>query len=147
MGRPYRPGKITHLPYLVERHGSAIEYDLLTLPGLTLPDVSLRANLRNRAVTWRRLAVILQNLPPGCAFHESLTGSRWTIADHLLADQFDLAAVAGGVTEQGSKKPIRARRPADVQKAAEQQDLRTRMAREQRARRQRRRQQEGGAGG
>jgi hypothetical protein len=136
VGRSRRPGKIAGLAFLLQQHHDALEFDAWSV-GKDLLDL-----YRGR-MTWRQLKVLVDGLGPDSALARACTPGGWTSINHQLADLFDLTAVAGQVVPQGSKKPIRAWRPSDAEKAAKEQERRTRMAREQKARRK----QRGGAGG
>lgn len=74
-------GKILGLLDLIDDHGEAIEFDLITL-GLRL------RNLGSKNFSWRDLYVIVTHLPASSATHRSVLGdeeTEWTLTNHLLA--------------------------------------------------------------
>lgn len=82
MGRSVRDqhGGIRGLAELIDSHGEAIEYELITR-GLHLDD------LGSAPLTWRDLKVLLRHLPPGNALQRERLGEAayWTADTYLLA--------------------------------------------------------------
>lgn len=80
-------GEIARLHRLLTEHGEAIEADLQQFHGIALSD------LTTGRLTWRRLGVLVEELPPGSALAARLNPSmRWSNTEHLLAALVDLAA-------------------------------------------------------
>ncbi len=83
-------GKIASLIDLLRRHGPAIEADLRRFYTVDLCD------LGTARLTWRRLWVLLESLPPESAFVRKLAGvaATWSTTDYLLAHLIDIEMVA-----------------------------------------------------
>ena len=82
-------GGILGLLTLIDEHGEAIEYDLISL-GLRLRD------LGTDKLSWRDLAVIARQLPRESALARAMVeeSSQWGVTEHLLALVVDVLAVA-----------------------------------------------------
>lgn len=83
-----RYGGILSLVALVEEHGSAIDYDLLTLTQYALTDVG-------SSLPWSRFRSFIQHLPLGSALMRELEPEQAYWSDgartaDVLADVFDL---------------------------------------------------------
>lgn len=105
----YRPGGILGLCRLLEEHGGAIRYDLLTV-GRTLDD------LGTRRLTWTDLLAVVQHAPPGSALSRSLHGefALWSPNEYLLALVADLLQAANWQRGGGKgTKPKPLARPTD----------------------------------
>lgn len=86
-------------------------------------------------MTWRERHVLVTNLPPDSALWRRVNPHwQFQTINHQLADLYDLYAIGAGVTPQSSKKPVKALRPGDLDKAEKTQDIREQRARAQRAR-------------
>lgn len=74
-----KPGGILGLCDLIESHGEAIEYDLITL--------GLRLDQLGDGLSWRDLWVIVRQSPVDSAFARSSAGESvaWGLSEHLLA--------------------------------------------------------------
>ncbi|WP_228794721.1 DUF5361 domain-containing protein, partial [Nocardia cyriacigeorgica] len=81
-----RRGGILSLCSLIEEHGEAIEYDLISL-GLRLRD------LGSDSLSWRDLKVIVQQSPRESAIARSVNPevSMWGIDQQLMAELVDVA--------------------------------------------------------
>lgn len=107
-GIPDQPGGILALCRLIERHGEAIEYDLL-MAGRHIDELG-------ESLSWRDLQVLLRRwqVTPGFAVCEAVQGSeQWSTEAQLLAHVFDQIA-SGNWIAQGNKnapKPKRLPRP------------------------------------
>lgn len=90
-------GGIVGLVRLLNEHGEAIEYELLTI-GRHID------NLGTRRLTWRDLKVVALGSPPGGALHRSIDplGAGWTADTYLLAAVADYEALS--VWQRGGKK-------------------------------------------
>lgn len=100
-------GGITGLVLLIEKHGPAIEYDLIKL-GLRL------RQLGTDALSWRDLLVIVQHSERGTALNAAMHPDHapWGLSEHLLAVVAD-AVIAGnwmqskdGQKNRNRPKPI-----------------------------------------
>lgn len=82
-------GGIIGLVRLLEEHGEAIEYELLTV-GKHIDD------LGTRRLSWRDLKVVATQAPPKGALHRALDpeGWAWSSDTYLIAGLIDLGAVA-----------------------------------------------------
>jgi hypothetical protein len=82
-------GGIVGLVRLLNEHGEAIEYELLTI-GRNLE------HLGTRHLSWRDLKVVVNQAPPGGALHRSLDpkGWAWGADTYMLAGLVDLTAAA-----------------------------------------------------
>ena len=83
-----RFGGILGLVALVEEHGSAIDYDLLTLTSYSLDDIG-------DGLPWSRFRSFIRHLPAGSALYRELEPDQALWSDGLrtadvLADIFDL---------------------------------------------------------
>ncbi|WP_156175102.1 MULTISPECIES: hypothetical protein [unclassified Leucobacter] len=104
----HRAGGILALCRLIDRHGNAIEYDLL-MAGRSLDDLGY-------SLSWRDLQVLVKRWQrtPGTATCESVQGvEHWTVTEQLLATAID--ALNTGNWQRGqnrnSPKPKRIPRP------------------------------------
>lgn len=104
------PGGIISLVELVVSHGSALDYDLLTLTRYTLDDIG--ADL-----SWERLLHFVQHLPATSALVREMEPdmAQWVdgraLAD-ILADMFDLLqSFLGTYVNANSKKKSRRLKP------------------------------------
>lgn len=95
-------GGIEGLLRLLDEHGEAVEYDLITL-GLRLDD------LGTERLTWRDLWVIVHHLPRTSALSRAIGGSdaEWGLTDHLLAVAVDAIEVGNWQrASSGRKSPL-----------------------------------------
>lgn len=117
MGRRHRGrdgrhgGGIAELRHIIEEHGAALDYDLLTKTNYQLRDVG-------GALSWGALLHFVQFLPRDSALRQDAApttdAERWTRGDAtatILADLFDLVAqLRAEVAVKGSDhKPKRPR--------------------------------------
>lgn len=98
------PGGIASLVRLLDEHGEAVEYDLITL-GLRL---EWRGTPR---LSWRDLLVIVQQSPRTSAPSREVNGAvaAWSVTDYLLADIYDVLANANWQRANAGKKSPSAR--------------------------------------
>lgn len=91
------PGGILGLVRLLDEHGEAVEYDLITL-GLRLEW------LGSPVLSWRDLVVIIRESPRTSALSRSIHGeaAAWGPLEHLAAAQLD--ALNGGNWQRGGGK-------------------------------------------
>lgn len=80
-------GGISGLVALLTEHGDAVEADLQAEYGVDLADL---LNLK----TWRRLLVLLLQLPPTSRLARVLHGEQWSLSEHLLASTVDALNLA-----------------------------------------------------
>lgn len=92
-------GGIFGLLDLLDEHGEAVEYDLITL-GLRLSD------LGTPRLTWRDLWVIVHHLPAGAALSRAVAGedALWALTDHLLAVLIDATQLGNWQRENAGRK-------------------------------------------
>ncbi|MCC5781374.1 hypothetical protein CRM73_00125 [Kocuria sp. CCUG 69068] len=87
------PGGITDLAGLLEEHGEAIEFDLLsTGGGYRLRWLDSATTMAARDFNWRDLYVIVEFAPRSSALVLSTDGSEaveWDLTRHLLASMAD----------------------------------------------------------
>lgn len=106
-------GGIFALCRLIEDHGEAIEYDLMTrTPVLRLRDVG------TDSFPWRDLDIFVRNLPRDSALAYSFHGDKvlWGPKEHLLADLVDVArwmqwSKTKDASKTGAKPPAPIERP------------------------------------
>ncbi|MGV9676206.1 DUF5361 domain-containing protein [Nocardia sp. NPDC003482] len=94
-----RPGGILSLDALLEEHGEAIEYDLITL-GLRL------SQLGEASLSWRDLRAIVRWLPADSALSRAANPEehRWQLTQQLLADMTEsLRWLVWSKTEDGAR--------------------------------------------
>lgn len=113
-GEPGRPGGIRGLAALLTEHGEAIEADLTEYYGVDLADV-----FRGR-LSWRRLGVLIRGLPVESRLTATLPHveaddddgpvARWTHAEYLMADLYDLLLAVNSSQEQPKPYPRPRRR-------------------------------------
>jgi hypothetical protein len=106
-------GGIIGLVQLLNEHGEAIEYELLTI-GKHISD------LGTKRLSWRDLKVVVTQSPPRGALHRSIDpkGWGWSADTYLLAALTDLSA-AGNWQRAGNKnkpRPTPVPRPNQVKK-------------------------------
>lgn len=102
-------GGIVGLVELLNSHGEAIEYELLTI-GKHIDQ------LGTRRLTWRDLKVVALGSPPNGALHRSVDpeAAAWTPATYLAAALVDYQALAlWQNSKKGSPKPRPVPRPHD----------------------------------
>lgn len=94
-GHGGNPGGIAELCQLIEEHGAALEYDLLTMTGYQLRDVG-------GALSWGALLHFAMHLPRTSVLSQELTPltdtERWTdgtVTAPLLADLIDVVNSIG----------------------------------------------------
>lgn len=92
-GERHDPGGIAELARLVDEHGPALDYDLITRTRYQLRDIG-------GALSWGALRHFVQFLPRSSALHQDIQpytdAERWTRGDataSLLADIYDLLAM------------------------------------------------------
>lgn len=87
-GPGHQRGGIGGLVALLSEHGEAIEADLQRYYGLALGDVT------TGRLSWRRLRVLVAQLPPDSALARALNGpaADWAPTEYLLAHVVDLLA-------------------------------------------------------
>lgn len=106
-------GGITGLHRLLTEHGEALEADLAEHYGKRLRD------LITGAMTWRELACYVKGLPQESRVAREMHGevASWSTTDRILADVFDVLAVAnwqrGG--NKNAPRPQAYPRPKDKQ--------------------------------
>ena len=101
-------GGIFALCRLIDRHGEAVEYDLL-MAGRSLDDLG-------DTLTWRDLKVLTGRwmVTPGFALCDAVAGvTHWGVTDQLLADLLDEVRLNTWVTsgKSSAPKPKRMKRP------------------------------------
>jgi len=94
---------------LIERFGEAIEYDLLTMCGWSLDDLTV-------AFSWRDLWILVRRWQktPGTATCDAVQGAEhWTVTDQLLATIYDVLQHANWqrLGKRSAPKPKRLPRP------------------------------------
>jgi hypothetical protein len=105
----YVSGGSLGLLELLEEHGEAIEADLQRFYGLPLAGC---------LHDWRRLGVLVRQLPPEAALYRSMFGEKalWGSQEHLLALIADILNAAnwqrGG--DKNAKRPKPLPRPGDL---------------------------------
>ena len=79
-----RAGGIISLARLIDKHESAIEYDLLTRAGMSLEDVPAR-------LSWHSLACFVRHLDANSALYADMYPKHagWDYERAMLADIFD----------------------------------------------------------
>lgn len=82
----------------------------------------------------RKIWTIIRHLPPGSAVSRAVDPEQWRLEHHMLADVYDLVAIADGVHVKDSKTPIRYERPAMRAEREEQERKRAAMLRDDRGR-------------
>lgn len=106
------PGGILALCRLIERHGEALEFDLLTA-GWSLDDLGVTLSWRDLQVLVRRWQVL-----PGSALCASVQGvEHWPITDQLLAEILDTLNTANWQRIGKSYAPRPKRFPRPWEKA------------------------------
>lgn len=110
------PGGIAGLLRLLDEHGEAVEYDLISL-GLRLDD------LGTPALSWRDLLVIVTNLPRTSALARDIVGedALWGVGEHLLATVVDV--LQQGNWQRGQKP--HAPRPKPVKRPGAKSETKT----------------------
>lgn len=109
-------GGIAGLVALIEQHGGALEADLRHYYQRGLRD------LAEGRVTWRELLAYVRHLPATCQVAAEIHGdaAAWSATDRLLADVFDVLAMAnwqrGGNKNAPRPKPYP--RPRSKQETA-----------------------------
>lgn len=104
------PGGILSLAALIEEHGSAIDFDLLTLTSYSLFDIGA-------ALPWSRFLSFVRHLPMGSALMRELEPEQALWSDgvrtaDVLADIFDLLqSFKGTYVNAHSKRRIRKMEP------------------------------------
>lgn len=112
--RPRRSdhGGIAELAQLIGEHGSALDYDLLTLTGYTLSDIG-------GALPWGALLHFVQHLPRDSALSRELEptsdAERWAngaATAAILADLYDLISqFNNNMAARGTGRRARAAKP------------------------------------
>lgn len=102
-------GGIAGLVAFLREYGAAAEADLQRYYNTPLSDLTCGR------LTWRRLAVLLGELPHDCAIGRAMHGddAEWGISEHLLAAVFDSLQV-GNWQRAGDPKaspPVQTKRP------------------------------------
>lgn len=100
-------GGILGLLDLIDQHGEAIEYDLISL-GMRLRD------LGTDKLSWRDLLVITRQAPRQSALARAAHGSdlAWGLTEHLLATAVDALNIANWQRgNEGRKSPSRKPKP------------------------------------
>ena len=110
----HRRGGIYALCRLIDRHGEAIEYDLL-MAGWSLDDLGEK-------LTWRDLWVLVQRWmsTPGFATCDAVQGAvHWPVVPQLLAELIDILNQANWqrAGRKSAPKPKRFPRPWEKAKA------------------------------
>lgn len=104
MAGPLPGGGIFGLRELLAEHGEAVEADLARFYGERLSNLG-------RSLSWRRLGVLLRQLPADAALWRSMHGdaATWQATDHLLAaliDRVGLLLWQGGGGKGSKPKPV-----------------------------------------
>jgi hypothetical protein len=97
-------GGILGLYGLLREHGEAIEADLQRYYTLPL------SALGTRALTWRRLGVLLRQLPAESALHRGVAGPSWDVDTQLLAvtaNRLGILAWQGAGSKGKPPEPIK----------------------------------------
>lgn len=106
-------GGILGLLRLLEEHGEAIEYELLTI-GKHID------HLGTRRLSWRDLLVVVKQAPPQGALHRALDpeGWGWDVNSYLLAADVDTLMVANWqrAGDKRKKRPDPILRPGQKKK-------------------------------
>lgn len=83
----------------------------------------------------RGIWVRIKHLPPGSALSRLVDPDQWRLEHHMIADLYDLTAIAGGVTtSETSKTPVTYERPSDQRARVVKEQERDRKIRESRDR-------------
>lgn len=109
-------GGIAGLSALLSEHGEAVEADLLR-QGIRLSDIATRSGVK-----WRRLRVLVTNLPPGSATWRAMNlSAAWTDEAHLMATAVDVLAAANWQRskdgQKGTNRPKPLQRPGSAPRA------------------------------
>jgi hypothetical protein len=103
-----------------------LESDLLRFWNIDLP-----RDLGTKRLTWRRLRVLIQNLPQDSATQVEIHGHQamWDVTDYLLANVVDLLAGANWQRSGKGQRPKPFPRPKSLADARRQRREMERMAR------------------